>query len=277
MDKRVKKILIKTKKEVFSSQLGNNISKLKGDGYDFVELREYEEGEDIRKIDWVISAKMNKPYVKVFHVQKQLNINIVALMGGSMHFGTQGFKQDLISQICSILAYATIANQDHFTSYIANESVLLNTQRNRSLQGVNSMVENLMQYDCIGKRVDYKNIFKQLFNTIYKKSLLFLVGDFLEYSQIDLRILAKKHQVIALIVRDRFEENPQEIGNISVKDPATNMGYTFSLDQATINSYKKKIVASDHLLYEHFKKCGIEFTKIYTDENPIIKIMKLFR
>lgn len=277
MDKQLKKILIKTKKEVFSSSVGNNIAKLKGEGYDFVELREYEEGEDIRKIDWMISAKMNKPFVKVFHVQKQLNINIVCLMNGSLHFGTKGFKQELLSEISSILGYATVANQDTFASFIANETIDINTNKSKSVHSVQEMTNKVFHYDCLKKEVNYKTIFKDIFNKIHKKSLIFLLGDFLNFDKIDLRLLAKKHQVIAVLVRDQFEESPKKIGNVHFVDPQSYNEFHGNLDSFTINKYKKMIESNDHELYKHFKECGIEFTKIYTHENPFVKLMKLFQ
>ena len=89
MNEILKKIVIKTKKQVFSEIIGNSVTKLKGEGYDFCELREYENGEDIKNIDWVISAKMQKPYVKIYHSQKELNIKIISFLNGSVYFGTK--------------------------------------------------------------------------------------------------------------------------------------------------------------------------------------------
>ena len=88
----LQKILIKSKKAAFSHIIGNNSTLFKGEGYDFVELREYEDGEDIKKIDWKTTAKMQKPYVKVFHSQRELNISIVPILNGSIHFGTTRLK-----------------------------------------------------------------------------------------------------------------------------------------------------------------------------------------
>ena len=95
MNQTLKKILIKTKKQVFSEIIGNNTTNRKGEGYDFCELKEYEYGEDVKNIDWVISAKLQKPYVKIFHSQKELNIKIVSFLSGSTYFGTDIFKQDM--------------------------------------------------------------------------------------------------------------------------------------------------------------------------------------
>ena len=85
----LKKILIKTKRAVFSEIVGNNTSRLRGEGYDFSELKEYEYGEDVKNIDWIISAKMQKPYSKVFHAQKELNVSIIPILNGSAFFGSK--------------------------------------------------------------------------------------------------------------------------------------------------------------------------------------------
>lgn len=108
MNNSLKKITIKTRRQIFSEIIGNNSSLLKGEGYDFLELKEYEYGEDVKKIDWVISAKFKKPYVKVFHAQKELNINIVPILNGSVFFGSKKFKQELITEVCSILGYSCV-------------------------------------------------------------------------------------------------------------------------------------------------------------------------
>ena len=173
MNNNLKKILIKTKKSIFSQQLGNNTSKFKGEGYDFVELREYENGEDIRKIDWIISAKMQKPFVKVFHTQRELDIKIVPILSGSVHFGTYKFKQDIITEICAILGYSCVSQGDNYSSFICNEKVYLNTKKTKKLFGVSLMCENIYNYNPIGKKVDYKTIVNELYVKIPKSQLYF--------------------------------------------------------------------------------------------------------
>jgi uncharacterized protein (DUF58 family) len=277
MNKNLKKLLIKTKKSVFSQQLGNNTSKFKGEGYDFVELREYEDGEDIRKIDWVISAKQQKPYVKVFHTQRELNINIVPILGGSIHFGTVKLKQELITEVCAILGYSCSAQADSYTSYIANENLSVSTKKTKKLLGVDMMCKNIYEYNCLNKKVDYDVIKDKLYTNIKEKSIIFIIGDFFNAKKINLKMLAKKHEVIAIIIRDRFEEKPSSMGNVNFKDPSSNQSFNGNLSNSLVKEYEKKVKINDHILYENFRKSGIEFTKIYTDENPIISMLKLFK
>ena len=277
MNKTLKKILIKTKRNIFSDVIGNNSSLLKGEGYDFLELKEYEYGEDVKNIDWLISAKFNKPYVKVFHAQKELNINIVPILSGSMYFGTQKFKQDLLTEVCSILGYSCVKQGDPFSSFIANSSVELCTKKSKRTFAVTKMSQELYNYDCIGKNVDFKTLCNELFKKIKRRSIIFLVGDFFDIENLDFRLLNKKHEVVAIILRDRFEEQPIELGNVNLIDPSSNQVFDGNINSSVIKEYKKRVKQSDHKLYSHFQKCGVKFCKIYTDEEPLPKLLRLMR
>ncbi len=277
MNKTLKKILIKTKRQIFSEIIGNNSSLLKGEGYDFLELKEYEYGEDVKKIDWIISAKFKKPYVKVFHAQKELNINIVPILSGSVYFGSKKFKQELITEICSILGFSCTKQGDPFTSYIANEKIELSTKKSKRNFSVNMMCEQIFNYNSIGKSQDFKVISKELFKNLRKKSIIFLIGDFFDTKNIDFRLLSKKHEVIAIIVRDKFEENPFELGNVNLIDPSTNQNFDGNINSGTIKNYVKSVKENDHKLFEHLQTCGIRFTKIYTNDEPLPKLLRLMR
>ncbi len=271
----MKKILIKARRTVFSDVIGNNTTLFKGEGYDFVELREYEDGEDVKKIDWMISAKMQKPYVKVFHAQRELNITIAPILGGSVFFGTHRFKHEVISEICAILGYSSVKQGDNFDSYILNSQVQLNTKKTKKIFGVTSMVEKIYNYNVLNKNVNYPVITTELFKKIRKKSIIFLIGDFFEINSLDLKILAKKHEVIAIIVRDKFEESPKALGNVNLLDPNNNQIFTGDMGSSLVKEYEKKRKENDHKLYEHFQRCGIRFTKIYTHEEPLTKLIPL--
>ncbi len=271
----LKKILIKARRAVFSGVIGDNTTLLKGEGYDFVELREYEAGEDIKNIDWTISAKMQKPYVKVFHAQRELNISIVPILTGSVYFGTSRLKQDVISEVCAILGYSCIKQGDSFDSFIANEQVILNTRKTKKIFGVSSMVEKISTYQTLGKKISYNNLANTLFKSIRKKSLIFLIGDFFNISSLDLRILAKKHEVVAIVVRDKFEEHPEALGSVNLVDPENNKLFSGDINNSLVRDYELKIRQNDHVLYEHFQKCNIKFTKLYTHEEPLSKLIPL--
>lgn len=277
MNKTLKKIIIKTRRQIFSEIIGNNSSLLKGEGYDFLELKEYEYGEDVKKIDWIISAKFKKPYVKVFHAQKELNINIVPILNGSVYFGVKKFKQELISEICSILGYSCIKQGDPFSSYIANDEVKLNTKKSKRNFAVEKMTQTIFEYPVLGKNADYKLISQELFKNLRKKSIIFLIGDFFDIKDLDLKLLSKKHEVIAIIVRDKFEEEPYELGNVNLIDPSSNITFDGNLNKSSIKKYRKAVKENDHKLFEHLQSCAVKFTKIYTHEEALPKLLRLIK
>lgn len=277
MNQRLKKIIIKTRRKIFSEMIGNNSSLLKGEGYDFMELKEYEYGEDVKKIDWVITAKFKKPYVKVFHAQKELNVNIVPFLNGSMYFGSKRFKQDLLTEVSAILGYSCVKQGDPFSSFIANTKLEIATKKSKRNFSVDMMCEKVFNYECLGKNLDYKNLAKEILTKIRKKSIIFLIGDFFNIEALDLKVLSKKHEIIAIIIRDKFEETPYELGNVNLIDPSSNSSFEGVLDKSTIKRYEQEVKRNDHLLYEHFQKCGIRFTKIYTHEDPLSKLLRLVK
>ena len=277
MQANLKKILIKTKRQIFSEIIGNNSSLLKGEGYDFLELKEYEYGDDVKNIDWMISAKFKKPYVKVFHAQKELNINIVPILSGSVYFGSKKFKQDTIVEICSILGFCAIKQSDPFSSFIANEDVNICTKKSKRFFSVNTMCEKISTYSCIGKSVNYKNITSSLFEKIKHKSIVFLIGDFFNVKYLDLKLLSKKHEIIVIIVRDDFEEKPLALGNVNLIDANTNIKLNINLNKNTIENYIKEVKKNDHILFEHLQACNIRFTKIYTHELVLSKLLSLLK
>jgi uncharacterized protein (DUF58 family) len=277
MNQALKKILIKSKKEVFSEIIGNNITKAKGEGYDFCELKEYELGEDVKNIDWVISAKMQKPYVKVYHSQKEQNIKIVNLLNGSTFFGSKKFKQDLIVELASALGFLSTNQGDPFTSYIANEKLEICTKKSKKTFNVNFMAQQLFEYDVLNKNINYKRVVHELYKTIHHKSLIFLIGDFFNIENLNLKMLAHKHELIVLIVRDKLEEEPLQMGNVNFSDPTSNKIFEGLVNKETVNKYVSKVKENDHNLYEQLQNNSIRFTKIYTHENAINKLLGLFK
>jgi len=273
LQKRIKKILIKAKREVFSEFVGNNPSIFKGSGFDFVELREYQYGDDIRKIDWIISAKLQKPYLKIFKEERELNVVVAFMFNGSIFFGSKRLKKDLAIEIGAILGFSTLKNQDIFNYFIFADRLYKSIKPTKNIHSINNMVLELDSFDPLGKVANFNILAKRLYK-IKRKSLIFIIGDFLY--EFDLNLLSKKHEVVAIIIRDRLEENPIEAGFINLIDPENKNSLVVDLDKASINRYKKEIKKRDYLMYKDFKKNRIRFLKIYTDEEPFVKLVKLF-
>ncbi len=274
MNKRLKTLLIKTKRQVFSEMIGNNPSLFHGEGYDFSELREYQIGDDIRKIDWTITAKLQKPYVKLFHEERELHVVAACMMGGSLFFGTHRIKQEVVAEVAAILGYSAVKNGDLFTGAVVTKSVENVERATKRLFGVNRFVESIDAMRVLGREADYVDGVRQLFRRIKRRSVLFVIGDFL--APLDLGLLSKRHEVIAVIVRDRFEEHPRPLGQVHLVDPENGSTLQTHFGQRSVEKYRAHIIASDKALYHHLHKHRIRFVKIYTDDDPFGKLIKLF-
>ncbi len=271
---KLKKILIKTKRQIFSEIAGNNPSIFEGEGFDFMELREYVHGDDVRKIDWNVTARMQRPFIKVFREERELNIVIVSLLGGSVHFGQKRFKQELIAEVAALLTFSAVKNGDVFSSFIYTNHVESYIRPTKNIHAVTKAVSDIYEFDALGKKVDLSHFSKDMFERIKRKSLIFVIGDF--FGEFDFKLLAKKHEVISIMVRDRLEEHPPELGSINLIDPDSLKSALLQIDEKAVKRYIDTIHKKDHELFMHFRKNRVAHTKIYTDEEPFVKMSKLF-
>ncbi|MDD5158203.1 DUF58 domain-containing protein [Sulfurimonas sp.] len=271
---KLQKILVRARRQVFSEMVGNNPSIFQGEGYDFIELREYMPGDDIRKIDWNITAKMQKPFIKIFREERELNVVIVSILNGSVHFGSKKFKQELIAEIVALLSYSTLKNGDLLSSYIFTDKIISHSKPTKKIHQVQKNVEDILSFDALNKKVDFKLIADTLFRRLKRKSLILVVGDYFEIP--DFRILAKKHEVISVIVRDKLEENPPQMGFASLVDPESGAVLEGDFNASSVRAYSKKVTEHDHNLFEKLRVDQVRFTKIYTDSMPSIGLRRLF-
>lgn len=274
-NKAVKKIVLKTKKQVYGDMLGNNASLFQGEGFEFSELREYVYGDDVRKIDWKTTAKLSKPYVKIYKEERELNVVVVSMLSGSTYFGTVKQKSDIMAEVVATLGFSAVKNADLFSHMIFADKMYDLSKPSKKLFSVHKAVEDVMTFDSIGKEADYQALVETLIKRFKKKALLFIVSDFV--GEIDLKLLAKKHDVFAVMVRDRFEEEPQELGYLRLIDMENKKSFEGDVGSSTLKHYKKALHDNDEKLYKQFKKQGVRFTKVYTHEEPTLKIMKRMR
>lgn len=268
------KILVRARRQLFSEIVGNNPSIFQGEGYDFIELREYMAGDDIRHIDWNITAKMQRPYVKIFRQERELSVVIVSVLNGSVHFGSKKFKQEIIAEIAALLGYSTLKNGDLLSSYIVTDRVVSHLKPSKKLHIVQKSVEEILDFNALNQNIDFKFIADTLFSQLKRKSLILIVGDYFEIP--DFRLLAKKHEVVSIIVRDRLEENPPQMGFASLVDPQSGAALEGDFNEASIKAYAKKVLLHDRTLFEKLKKDGVRFAKIYTDDTVSVALRRLF-
>jgi uncharacterized protein (DUF58 family) len=275
VNKTSKKIILKSRKQVFGDMLGNNASIFHGQGFEFSELREYMYGDDIRKIDWKTTAKLGKPYVKIYHEERELNVVVATMLNGSAYFGTVRQKSEVMAEIAAIIGFSAVKNSDLFSHLLYADRLYERSKPSKKVFAVKKMVESLTEFDMVGKTGDFPGLVDALYSRVKKRSLLFIVSDFI--GDIDLKLISRKHDVFAVIVRDRFEENPGELGYLRLIDMETRREFEGNIDSGTIARYKQALYANDEKLYKQFKKNGIRFAKIYTNEDPYIKLMKRMR
>ncbi len=271
---KLQKILVRARRQVFSEMIGNNPSIFHGEGYDFIELREYTPGDDIRHIDWNITAKMQKPFIKIFREERELNIVTVSVLNGSVHFGSKKFKQETIAEFIALLSFSTLKNGDLLSSYIFTDEMISNSKPSKKLQQVQKNVEEVLNFNALNKKVDFKVIADTLYKRLKRKSLILVIGDFFEIP--DFKLLAKKHEVIAIIVRDHLEENPPIMGYSSLVDPESGATLEGDFNKSSVKAYAKKVQAHDHKLYERLRKDQLRFTKVYTDSSAAVALRRLF-
>jgi uncharacterized protein (DUF58 family) len=271
---KLKKILVRARRQVFSEMVGNNPSIFQGEGYDFIELREYMPGDDIRHIDWNITAKMQKPFIKIFREERELNVVLVSVLNGSVHFGSKKFKQETIAEVNALLGFSTLKNGDLLSSYVFTDKMISHSKPSKKLYQVQKNVAEILEFDAINQRVDFKFIADTLYKRLRRKSLILVIGDFFEIP--DFRLLAKKHEVVSVIVRDRLEERPPKMGFASLLDPESGATLEGDFNKASVDEYARRVQAHDHELFDTFRKDQVRFTKVYTDSVASVDLRRLF-
>ena len=271
---RLQKILVRARRQVFSEMVGNNPSIFHGEGYDFIELREYMAGDDIRRIDWNITAKMQKPFIKIFREERELNVVVASVLNGSVHFGSSRFKQDVIAEVVAQLSYSTLKNGDLLSSYIFTDKMISHNKPSKKLHQIQKSVSQILDFEALNQQVDFKVLSETLYRRLKRKSLILIVGDFFEIP--DFKLLAKKHEVVAIVVRDHLEEKPPKMGFSSLVDPESGAVLEGDFNSSSVEAYAKKVHVHDRLLYETFRKHQVRFTKVYTDGNVGVALRRLF-
>jgi uncharacterized protein (DUF58 family) len=270
-----REILVKSKRKVFSPNLGNNATAFVGNGLDFSELREYHFGDDVRKINWKATAKTGEPYLNLFTEERELNVIVASMLGGSIYFGSKRIKQELMGEILALLGYSVMKNSDRLSTLFFSDHEEGYHKPTKNIAALHEIIPQALSFDVLEKKVDYQALSDYILSRFKQKSILFIIGDFFE--EVDLSLLSAKHELYAVIVRDHFEEDPQLQGALSLIDPSSMKESSMELDSSMLARFKEAIVQKDQKLYEHFKAHDIRYTKIYTDEDPYIKLNQLVR
>ena len=275
MNTAIKALQLKARHQVYTLLSGHNLSSLYGEGYDFAELREYHAGDDIRKINWIISAKLGKPYIKELHANRELSVVVCALMDSSLYFGSGNSKQKTLTEVATLLGYATQQQSDLFTGLCYTQEQTLTTPPSKQLYAIEQFSQKLFELPLLGTKLDTTHALQDVFNRIHTPSLIFVLGDFLE--AVDLSLLAQKHEVIAILIRDRAEESPHTLGEVTLCNPTNNSTMETYFGKRSIEKYLGKLKENDEKLLADFSKYDIRYVKIFTDDEAVGKLIGLFR
>jgi uncharacterized protein (DUF58 family) len=274
MNTALKALQLKARHQVYTLLSGHNLSKLHGEGYDFSELREYQMGDDIRKINWTITAKLGKPYIKELHANRELSVVVCTLMDGSLYFGSGNAKQEKLTEVATILGYAAQQNADLFTGIAYTQNKTFDTPPTKQLYHIEQFSKTLFETPLLETTLDKQHAIENLFKRLHKPSLIFLLGDFLE--DVDLSLLAQKHEVIGIIMRDRKEEVLKALGEVTLTNPQNNTRMETYFGKRSIGTYKEKLLESEEKRSKHFTRYGIRSVKIFTDEEVVSRLITLF-
>ncbi len=275
MKKTTKRLLIKARRNIFGELSGNNISSRSGDGFDFYELRPYSYGEDVRRIDWKRSAKMNEPFVKLFHEEREIQILIVPILSGSLQFGIKRLKQDVVAEIVALLGFSALKNADRYSIITCKNKIVNATKLSKKESNLFQSVESIINENLLGEKPQIKMLNEFIQKRYKRRSLVVFIGDFWEIPKFN--VLAKKHEILAINVRDRFEENPTTLGQINQINPDTLVSSNIFLDKQSVKNVKRKVSLHDRQLHSIFTKQRVRMQKIYTDENVYGKLYHFLR
>ena len=279
--KKVRKIEIKTRglsKNIFA---GEYHSAFKGRGMTFAEVREYQYGDDIRSVDWNVTARFGHPYIKVFEEERELTVVLLIDVSGSREFGTVSqLKKDIFTEVAATLAFSTIQNNDKIGVIFFSDKIEKFIPPKKGKSHILRIIRDLIEFKPEHKKTDIKLALKYLTNVIKKRSIAFVISDFMDdNSFIDaLKIANKKHDLVALRIYDKRELEIPDMGLVKMMDAET--GVLQWIDTSDKNVRIQFAVAAKEkelLLKETFKKSGVDSADINTADSYIKPLMNLFK
>lgn len=278
--KKVRKIEIKTKglsKNIFA---GEYHSAFKGRGMTFAEVREYQYGDDIRSIDWNVTARFAHPYIKVFEEERELTVMLLIDVSGSRDFGTvTQMKRDIFTEVAATLAFSTIQNNDKIGVVFFSDKIEKFIPPKKGKKHVLQIIRELIDFKPESDQTDIGLALRYFTNVIKKSSTAFIISDFID-SNFDkvLQIANRKHDIVALQVYDIRETELPDVGLIKLKDAET--GTRIWVDTSDIRlrkTYKHAWGERQLALQKCFTKSGVDSVSMSTSEDYVKALMKLFK
>lgn len=278
--KKVRKIEIKTKRlsnHIFS---GEYHSSFKGRGMTFSEVRQYQFGDDVRAIDWNVTARYNEPYIKVFEEERELTMMLLVDISGSERFGTQNsFKKDIVTEIAATMAFSATQNNDKIGLILFSDQVELYIPPKKGKSHVLRIIRELVEFTPKSKKTDVSQALKFLSGVIKKRAIVFLISDFMSPDfEHTLKIAAKRHDITGVRVYDPREEQMPNIGLVNMTDAETGQTMLVNTGAKSVRlQYEKYYQERVKYFKETFSRCGAGAVNTRVDESYVTKLLGYFK
>lgn len=277
--KKVRKIEIKARGLTRHIFAGEYHSAFKGRGIAFSEVREYQYGDDIRNIDWNVTARFNHPYVKIFEEERELTVMLLIDVSGSGGFGTTlNFKHDVMTEIAAVLSFSAIFNNDKTGVIFFSDKIEKFIPPKKGRKHILRIIRELLDFKPESNKTNLDVPLRFLTNAIRKRCTAFILSDFIapDFEEA-LRIASNKHDIAAIKVYDPAEKSIPDIGLVKISDAETGKEkWIDTSSKACRNAYEQSW--ADHItrISNVFKKCGLDSTFISTGEDYVKPLIKLF-
>jgi len=279
--KKVRKIEIKTRRlsdHIFS---GEYHTSFKGRGMTFSEVRQYQFGDDVRAIDWNVTARYNEPYIKVFEEERELTMMLMVDVSGSESFGTQNaFKKEIVTEIAATMAFSATQNNDKIGLILFSDQIELFIPPKKGRSHVLRIIRELIEFQPKSNKTNISQALKFFSGVIKKKAIVFMISDFMtddNYEQA-LKIAGKKHDLTGIRVYDTREEKMPNIGMVNMLDAET--GETLLVDTGSKSvrmEYEKHYQEKIKYFKETFSKSGSGTVNTRVDESYVTKLLGYFK
>jgi uncharacterized protein (DUF58 family) len=280
--KKVRKIEIKTRGLSRNIFAGEYHSAFKGRGMAFSEVREYQFGDDIRSIDWNVTARYNKPYIKIFEEERELTVMLLIDVSGSRDFGSmEKSKKNIITEISAILSFSAIQNNDKIGVIFFSEKIEKFIPPKKGKSHILRIIRELIDFEPENKGTNITGAIRYMTNAIKKRCTGFIISDFIQNEpgfEKALTIANNKHDIVALRIYDERETKLPPIGLVKLKDAETNeYVWVDSSSKKVRDTYEQWWRETSLKLDYAFKKSGVDYANINTSEDYVRSLMALFK
>ena len=278
--KRVRQIEIKTRGLSSNIFAGQYHTAFKGRGMAFSEVRENQYGDDVRDIDWNVTARFHKPYIKVFEEERELTVMLLVDVSGSLDFGTiKQMKRDMVTEIAATLAFSAIQNNDKIGVIFFSDRIEKFIPPKKGRKHILYIIRELIDFQPKSRRTNLKEGVEYLTNVIKKRCTAFILSDFITNDDFRnaLVVANRKHDVVAIQVYDRRIEDLPDVGLMKVRDAETgHMQYIDTSSKALRKAHHDWWISKQTTLHEIFTKSKVDSVSIRTDQDYVKSLLNLF-